>query len=57
MIDRCALCGQKEGHSERCSVTRHKVDPMQFRMGDTCCYCKAETSVDNPRCIIDHAKH
>lgn len=28
----CSLCGQAEGHSRRCSVTRHGVDEMRFRM-------------------------
>jgi len=57
MSDRCALCGLTKGHSKRCSVTRHKVDPMQFRMGPDCAYCKKALSASNPRCIIDHAKH
>lgn len=28
----CALCGQGEGHSKRCSVTRDDVDESKFRM-------------------------
>jgi hypothetical protein len=27
----CVLCGQEEGHSPRCSVTRHGADESMFR--------------------------
>ena len=28
----CALCGQTDGHSPRCSVTRHGVSEEDYRM-------------------------